>query len=225
MFASEILILKHARHQPHIFSLLLFYEIIDILNFQLSVTHTVEKFESAITATLANIQNGGGKNIIRLLGPKFGAQKSAILQHADIFVFPTYYPNECFPLVLLEAMQQHLPIISTHEGGIPEMVMQGRNGMLVEASDKTALAKNIADKKPIPKYPKTIGIITAPTGAAIRDILSTIKRRYPIAKTILFPALVQGDGAKESVTRQLKKAQEYDLDVIICGRGGGSPCC
>ncbi len=77
-------------------------------------------------------------------------------------------------------------------------------------------------KKPIPKYPQTIGIITAPTGAAIRDILSTIKRRYPIAKTILFPALVQGEGAKESVTKQLKKAQEYDLDVIICGRGGGS---
>ena len=66
---------------------------------------------------------------------------------------------------------------------------------------------NSEHKKPIPKYPKTIGIITAPTGAAIRDILSTIKRRYPIAKTILFPALVQGDGAKESVTRQLKKAQ------------------
>lgn len=81
---------------------------------------------------------------------------------------------------------------------------------------------NKEHKKPIPKYPKTIGIITAPTGAAIRDILSTIKRRYPIAKTILFPALVQGEGAKESVTRQLKKAQEYDLDVIICGRGGGS---
>ncbi len=81
---------------------------------------------------------------------------------------------------------------------------------------------NKEHKKPIPKYPKTIGIITAPTGAAIRDILSTIKRRYPIAKTILFPALVQGEGAKESVTRQLKKSQEYDLDVIICGRGGGS---
>ncbi len=81
---------------------------------------------------------------------------------------------------------------------------------------------NKEHKKPIPKYPQTIGIITAPTGAAIRDILSTIKRRFPIAKTILFPALVQGEGAKESVTRQLKKAQEYDLDVIICGRGGGS---
>lgn len=81
---------------------------------------------------------------------------------------------------------------------------------------------NQEHKRPIPKHPKTIGIITAPTGAAIRDILSTIKRRYPIARTILFPALVQGEGAKESVTKQLKKAQEYDLDVIICGRGGGS---
>mgnify|MGYP001128450105 FL=1 len=77
-------------------------------------------------------------------------------------------------------------------------------------------------KRPIPRFPKKIGIITAPTGAAIRDILSTIKRRYPICETILFPALVQGTGAKESVVKQLNKAQEYDLDVIICGRGGGS---
>ena len=77
-------------------------------------------------------------------------------------------------------------------------------------------------KRPIPKYPKKIGIITAPTGAAIRDILSTIKRRYPICETILFPALVQGVGAKESIVKQLNRAQEYDLDVVICGRGGGS---
>lgn len=77
-------------------------------------------------------------------------------------------------------------------------------------------------KKPIPKFPKRIGIITAPTGAAIRDILSTIKRRYPICETILFPALVQGQGAKESIVFNLNRAQDFDLDVIICGRGGGS---
>ena len=81
---------------------------------------------------------------------------------------------------------------------------------------------SLEHKRPIPKYPKKIGIITAPTGAAIRDILSTIKRRYPICETILFPALVQGVGAKESIVEQLNKAQEFDLDVIICGRGGGS---
>lgn len=77
-------------------------------------------------------------------------------------------------------------------------------------------------KKPIPRFPKKIGIITASTGAAIRDILSTIKRRYPICETILFPSLVQGESAKEDIVRQIHRAQEYDLDVIICGRGGGS---
>ena len=81
---------------------------------------------------------------------------------------------------------------------------------------------DVSYKKPIPKYPKRIGIITAPTGAAIRDILSTIKRRYPICETILFPALVQGTGAKESIVEQITRAQDFDLDVIICGRGGGS---
>ena len=81
---------------------------------------------------------------------------------------------------------------------------------------------SLEHKRSIPKYPKKVGIITAPTGAAIRDILSTIKRRYPICETILFPALVQGTGAKESIVEQLTRAQEFDLDVIICGRGGGS---
>ena len=81
---------------------------------------------------------------------------------------------------------------------------------------------DVVNKKMIPKYPKKIGIITASTGAAVKDIISTIKRRYPIAETILFPSLVQGEGAKEDIVKQLNRAQEYDVDVIICGRGGGS---
>jgi exodeoxyribonuclease VII large subunit len=77
-------------------------------------------------------------------------------------------------------------------------------------------------KKKIPKIPRKIGIITAPTGAAIKDILSTIKRRFPICETILFPSLVQGEFAKEDIVKKLKIANTYDLDVIILGRGGGS---
>ena len=77
-------------------------------------------------------------------------------------------------------------------------------------------------KKKIPKIPKKIGIITAPTGAAIKDILSTIKRRFPICETILFPSLVQGEFASEDIVKKLKIANTYDLDVIILGRGGGS---
>jgi len=77
-------------------------------------------------------------------------------------------------------------------------------------------------KKPIPKFPTKIGIITAPTGAAIRDILSTIKRRYPSVETILFPALVQGELAANDIVKQIKIADTYNLDVLIVGRGGGS---
>ena len=77
-------------------------------------------------------------------------------------------------------------------------------------------------KKEIPKFPMKIGIITAPTGAAIKDILSTIKRRFPICETILFPSLVQGADAKDDIVRNIKLANTYDLDVIILGRGGGS---
>ena len=77
-------------------------------------------------------------------------------------------------------------------------------------------------KKPIPKFPTKIGIITAPTGAAIKDIISTIKRRFPIVETILFPTLVQGDLAKDDIVKNIHLANTYDLDVIILGRGGGS---
>ena len=77
-------------------------------------------------------------------------------------------------------------------------------------------------KKKIPVYPKRIGIVTAPTGAAVKDILSTIKRRYPICETYLFPCLVQGATAPQDIVSSLKKADNYQLDVIIVGRGGGS---
>ena len=62
---------------------------------------------------------------------------------SDIFVFPTYYYNECFPLVLLEAMQMHLPCISTTEGGISSIIRHGENGYLVERNNPTALANSI----------------------------------------------------------------------------------
>lgn len=77
-------------------------------------------------------------------------------------------------------------------------------------------------KKELPKYPSRIGIVTAPTGAAIRDILSTIKRRYPLCETILFPSLVQGEYAAPDIVRNIKRASNYSLDLLIVGRGGGS---
>ena len=77
-------------------------------------------------------------------------------------------------------------------------------------------------KKRIPKIPERIGVVTAPTGAAIKDIISTIKRRWPLTEVYLFPSLVQGEDAKEDIVRQIKRAEEYELDTLIVGRGGGS---
>lgn len=77
-------------------------------------------------------------------------------------------------------------------------------------------------KKQIPKIPNRVGVITAPTGAAIKDIISTIKRRWPLAEIILFPSLVQGENAKDDIVRQLKNTKNYNLDTLIVGRGGGS---
>lgn len=77
-------------------------------------------------------------------------------------------------------------------------------------------------KKKLPRIPKKVGVITAPTGAAIKDIISTINRRFPLTEIVVFPSLVQGDGAKDSIASMLKKADASDVDVIILGRGGGS---
>lgn len=78
-------------------------------------------------------------------------------------------------------------------------------------------------KKPIPKFPKAIGVLTSPTGAAVRDCINTIGRRYPMAKIYVYPTLVQGDDAKNSIVKNIKLANEQNLvDVLIVGRGGGS---
>ncbi len=77
-------------------------------------------------------------------------------------------------------------------------------------------------KKPVPKYAKRIGIVTAPTGAAIRDIQNIAGRRNPYVELVLYPALVQGEGAKESIVRGIEILDGAGVDVIIVGRGGGS---
>lgn len=74
----------------------------------------------------------------------------------------------------------------------------------------------------IPKYPAKIGVVTANTGAAIKDIISTIKRRYPIAEVYLFSSLVQGEQAKYDLVKKIEQADQFGVDVIIVGRGGGS---
>lgn len=77
-------------------------------------------------------------------------------------------------------------------------------------------------KQPIPKFARKIGIVTAPTGAAIRDIMNISARRNPYVQLILYPALVQGEHAAESIVKGIETLEQYGVDIIIVGRGGGS---
>ena len=110
---------------------------------------------------------------------------------------------------------------------VNEMMEDGVGNLYVafEQLKKKLASEGLFDdryKKPIPKIPERVGVITASTGAAIRDIISTINRRFPLTEVILLPSLVQGEGAKEDIVRQIKRAEGYNLDVLIVGRGGGS---
>lgn len=77
-------------------------------------------------------------------------------------------------------------------------------------------------KQPIPKHIRTLGVVTAPTGAAVQDIRNVAGRRNPYVQIILYPALVQGEGAKESIVKGIQMLDDYGVDVMIVGRGGGS---
>lgn len=108
-----------------------------------------------------------------------------------------------------------------------EVMLDGA-GLLYERYE--TLKKELAEmgmfakeyKQPIPQYAKRVGIVTAPTGAAIRDIMNVAARRNPYVQLILYPALVQGDGAKESIIAGIQMLEQKQVDVMIVGRGGGS---
>ena len=97
---------------------------------------------------------------------------------------------------------------------------------MLEERKKKLAAEGLFDedrKKPLPQFPRTIGVVTSPTGAAIRDILQVSRRRNKNINIIVFPALVQGEGAAQNITKMIQIANFYKLcDVLIVGRGGGS---
>ena len=129
--------------------------------------------------------------------------------------------------VLVEGRISAYPASGSYQIYVDNMQPDGLGALYIEYE---ALKKKLASeglfasehKKPIPKYPNRIGVITASTGAAVKDIMSTIKRRYPICEAILFPCLVQGKQAAQDIAKQIKRADEYGVDTIIVGRGGGS---
>ena len=129
--------------------------------------------------------------------------------------------------VLVKGRISVFPQTGNYQIYVSEMIEDGIGNLYalyekLKAELKKEGLFNPEHKKEIPKIPSKIGVITAPTGAAIRDIISTINRRFPLCEVILFPSLVQGNEAKEDIVRNIKLADTYGLDTLIVGRGGGS---
>lgn len=130
-------------------------------------------------------------------GKKYGTEKSAYLNNADVFVFPTYYHNECLPLVLLEAMQHSIPVISTPEGGIPDVVTDGRTGFLVPRRDETTLAEKLEILINDPDMRRKMGAAAKQAYEKNYTLLQFEKRIEKIFKT-LTPSLRDIKAAKNS---------------------------
>ena len=129
--------------------------------------------------------------------------------------------------VLVKGRISAYPTSGSYQIYVETMELDGLGNLFIEYEKlKEKLFKeglfNKEHKKEIPKYPTRIGVITADTGAAVRDIMSTIKRRYPLSEVILFPSLVQGAEAAPNIVHQIEVADNYNCDVLIVGRGGGS---
>ena len=138
----------------------------------------------------------------------------------------TFVPKNGDEVVVLASVDAYVPR-GSYNLTVFEMEEVGQGQILVEFEKlkKKLAAEGLFDesrKRKINIFPKAIGVITAPNGAAVRDIVTNIKRRYPIADIYVFPSLVQGEQAPKELLNSFNKSQEYDLDTLIIGRGGGA---
>lgn len=137
-----------------------------------------------------------------------------------------FTPKNGDEVTVLASVDSYVPR-GSYNLNVFEMEEVGLGQQLIELEKlkKQLMKEGLFDesrKRPINIYPNAIGVITAPNGAAIRDIVTNIKRRYPIADIYVFPSLVQGEQAPSELLKAFNKSQEYDLDTLIIGRGGGA---
>ena len=104
-----------------------------------------------------------------------------------------------------------------------EVEGEGEQSAALDELVKKLKAEGVFDRKrPLPEFPKTVAVITSPTGAVVHDIERTLENRFPCVKMLVIPAVVQGEGASDSIVCGIEYAQKTDADVIIFGRGGGA---
>ena len=138
----------------------------------------------------------------------------------------TFTPKNGDEVVVLASVDAYVPRGSYNLTVFEvEAVGQGQQLIEFEKLKKKLAAEGLFDesrKRKINIFPHAVGVITAPNGAAVRDIVTNLKRRYPIADIYVFPSLVQGEQAPKELLNAFNKSQEYGLDTLIIGRGGGA---
>lgn len=137
-----------------------------------------------------------------------------------------FIPTEGMKILVTGTISVY-PATGSYQIYVDDLIEDGIGNLYVafEKLKEKLLKEGLFDpkyKKKIPKIPSKIGIVTAKTGAAVKDIISTIRRRFPLCETYLFPCLVQGENASEDIRNKVIQADQYQLDVLIIGRGGGS---
>lgn len=138
----------------------------------------------------------------------------------------TFVPENGKEVIVIASIDAYVAR-GTYNLTVYEMEEVGQGQLLVELEKlkKKLAAEGLFDqsrKREINRFPKAVGIITAPNGAAIRDIITNLKRRYPITDIYVFPSLVQGEQAPKELLKAFEESQKYDLDTLIIGRGGGA---
>lgn len=126
------------------------------INFHVHIVGASSK-EYSVGQLRADIHEQELNDYLTVHGAKYGEEKNAIMEQSDAFLFPTSYHNECFPLVLLEAMQHALPIIATPVGAIPDIVEDGVNGFLVPERDAECLADAMKRLMDAPELAQQMG--------------------------------------------------------------------
>lgn len=153
-----------------------------------------------------------------------GAQISAVLwKYRNRLNFK---PTDGMKVIVQGSLSVYPPQ-GKYQIDVTSMVPAGEGDLFLayEALKKKLIEKGYFDesiKKPIPSFPQSVGVATSPTGAAVQDVISTIRRRYKAATIYFRPTLVQGDGAAEDIVKAISELSQTPAEVLIIGRGGGS---
>ena len=178
----------------------------------------------SVRGELSNFKKGANGHLYFSLKDKESLINCAMFStYASKLVFE---PKDGDEVVVLASVDVY-PARGSYQLIVYEMTSVGLGEQLLKLEMlKKSLQKeglfDISRKRDINIYPRAIGVITAKNGAAIKDIVTNIKRRYPICEIYFFPSAVQGESAPKELLKAFKKSQEYDLDTLIIGRGGGA---